>query len=150
MTPTELQALRRLLFFPVDEAARFIGGVSPRSWQYWERGERQIPEEVRREIVRLCRWRADAIRTTDAQIAALRSKHGSGRVSLIWYRSLEDWLTLDREPVLWRPHCSVVAEIVARHGARLVPFDAPSYAAWLDGREDTEVMRSEWASDRLG
>jgi hypothetical protein len=148
MTPANLQALRRLLFFSVEEAALLIGNVSPRSWQYWERGERNIPDDVIATIERLCSWRAQAIATADAQMAALQARHGpsSGAV-LVWYQTLDDWATLpEREPLLWRPQCSVVAELAARHGARLVAFDGPAYRKWLGSRKDSESLRGAWAA----
>lgn len=148
MTPATLQALRRLLFFSVEEAAVLIGDVSPRSWQYWERGERNIPADVIDTIERLCAWRAQAIATADAQMAELQASHGvHGKAVLVWYQMLDDWITLpENEPQHWRPQCSVVAELAARHGARLVTFDGPAYAAWLGNRKDSERMRAAWAA----
>jgi hypothetical protein len=149
LTPATLQALRRLLFFSVDEAASMIGGVSPRSWQYWERGNRTIPEDVIKSIRGLCTWRAQALATAEKQIAELQARHGpAAQVALLWYQSLDDWATLPgREPVQWRPQCSVVAELAARHNARLVTFDGPAYAAWLGRRKDSEAMRGAWAAE---
>lgn len=148
MTPATLQALRRLLFFSVDEAALLIGGVSARSWQYWERGERAIPDDVIETLRRLCLWRAQAIATADAAMADMQASHGAqAETVLMWHQTLDDWATLPgREPLLWRPHCSVVAEIAARHDARLVTFDGMAYRAWLENREDSEALRSAWAA----
>lgn len=148
MTPATLQALRRLLFFSVDEAATLIGGVSPRSWQFWERGDRTIPDDVIESIRSLCEWRAQALAAAEKQIAALQARHGpAASVALLWYQSLDDWATLPgREPAQWRPQCSVVAELAARHGARLVAFDGPAYAQWLGQRKDSETMRASWGA----
>lgn len=157
MTPATLQALRRLLFFSVEEAALLVAassdrphGVSPRSWQYWERGERPVPADVVETTQRLCAWRAQAIATADAAVASMWASHGApAEVVLIWYQTLGDWTSLPgREPLQWRPQCSVVAELAARHGARLVTFDGPAYAAWLGRRKDSEAMRSQWAARR--
>lgn len=148
MTPATLQALRRLLFFSVEEAALLIGDVSPRSWQYWERGERNIPADVMATIERLCAWRAQAIARADASIRDLQSHHGPQAASvLVWYQTLDDWATLPaREPLLWRPQCSVVAELASRYGARLVSFDGPAYRQWLGSRKDSEQLRGAWAA----
>lgn len=155
MTPATLQALRRLLFFSVEEAARLVAaaaehpqGVAPRSWQYWERGERPIPADVADTLHRLYAWRAQAIAAADASIRDLQARHGpQADVVLVWYQTLDDWATLpDREALLWRPQCSVVAELAARYCAPLVSFDGPAYAAWLGKRKDSEVMRGEWAA----
>ena len=144
MTPATLQALRRLLFFSVDEAAAMIGGVSPRSWQFWERGDRTIPQDVIDTLQHLCAWREKAIAAGSAQIA--KAPQGSD-LALIWYGSADDWASMpDRAPMYWRPHCSAAAQLAARHGAQLVAFDAPAYAAWLGQRTDTETKRGEWAA----
>lgn len=155
MTPATLQALRRLLFFSVEEAALLVAasadrpqGVSPRSWQYWERGERPVPADVAETIRRLCAWRAQAIASADAAVTSMQAHHGApAEVVLVWYQSLDAWASLaGREPLQWRPQCSVVADVAARHSARLVTFDGPAYAAWLGRRKDSEAMRSEWAA----
>lgn len=127
-----------------------IGGVSARSWQYWERGERRIPDDVIETMRRLCAWRQQAIAMTDAQMRTLQDRYGGGHgMTLVWYPTLDDWLTLPgREPLFWRPHCSVVAELAARHGAQVIAFDRADYTAWLSGRADSEAMRSQWAAER--
>lgn len=148
MTPATLQALRRLLFFSVEEAALLIGDVSPRSWQYWERGERNIPADVTATVERLCAWRAQAVASAEASIRDLQDRHGPQAASvLVWYQTLDEWATLPaREPLLWRPQCSVVAELAARYSARLVAFDGPAYRLWLGSRKDGESMRGAWAA----
>lgn len=144
MTPATLQALRRLLFFSVEEAAAMIGGVSPRSWQFWERGDRTIPDDVISTLQYLCVWRQKAIDVGSVQMA--KAPPGSC-LALIWYATLDDWASMaGREPEMWRPHCSAVAELAARHGAHLVTFDGPAYAAWLGRRQDSEQMRGAWAT----
>ncbi|WP_118986296.1 Aca2/YdiL-like domain-containing protein [Photorhabdus sp. CRCIA-P01] len=50
MTNKELQALRKLLMLDVKEAAECIGGVSSRTWQYWEAGRYPIPQDVESAI----------------------------------------------------------------------------------------------------
>lgn len=148
MTPTTLQALRRLLFFSVPEAATLIGQVTERSWRMWEVGERTIPEDVAGSIRGLCQWRAQALAMAEKQIAALKARHGAApSVALLWYQTLDDWATLPgREPAQWRPQCSVVAQLAARHGGRVVAFDGPAYAQWLGKRKDGEGMRAAWSA----
>ena len=46
MTNRELQAIRRICFISVKEAADHIGGVSARTWQRWENDEFTIPDDV--------------------------------------------------------------------------------------------------------
>ena len=148
MTPATLQALRRLLFFSVDEAAAMIGGVSPRSWQFWERGDRTIPADVIAIVGNLCRWRSAAIDAAENQIYDLKARHRNPNgLTLVWYQTIGDWATLPgRDPLQWRPQCSVIAAIAASHSAKLVAFDGAAYRAWLENRTDTESMRGAWAA----
>ena len=155
MTPSTLQALRRLLFFSVEEAARMIAagpdhpeGVAPRSWQYWERGERPVPADVIACVRHLCAWRTQAIAAAEITVTDLQARHGpAADVALVWYQTIDDWATLpDREALLWRPHCSVIADLADRHQARLVAFDGPAYAVWLGKRKDGEAVRGAWAA----
>lgn len=148
MTPATLQALRRLLFFSVEEAAELIGGVSPRSWQYWERGERSIPDDVIDTLRDLCAWRAQAIAAAEKQMAEARRTFGSppDETVLVWYARLADWQSLSgHDALLWRPHCSVIADLLARHNGRAVQFDAHAYSAWRGKRLDNESLRAQWA-----
>ncbi len=50
MTNEELRAVRQALGLPVEWCAEHVGGVSPRSWKYWETGregrETPIPTDV--------------------------------------------------------------------------------------------------------
>lgn len=153
MNGVTLQALRRLLFFSVEEAARIVGGASPRAWQHWERGVRAVPADVRDSLLGLAAWRAHAVEQTLALIrdrsAELAGGAAPASLVLIWYATLDDWITLpDREPQFWRPHCSVVAEVAAAHPdiVGIITFNAVSYAAWLGHRKDTADLRALWAS----
>lgn len=153
MNGATLKALRSLLFFTQDEAAVLVGGVSTRSWQYWEVNQRPIPQDVIDKINYLVRWRQTAI---EQGILALKSMLDSippggeaEPVSIITYGSIEDWMTLpDREPAFWRPHCSVVAELVGSFAGRSVVFNGLAYRAWLGNRKDNESMRSAWAAEQ--
>ena len=65
MTNKELQALRKLFFLSTTEAAEHIGGVSPRSWQHWEAGKYQVPDDVAEKINDLADRRLTMIETCD-------------------------------------------------------------------------------------
>lgn len=45
MSPNELKKLRNELGLSVAQAARQVH-VTPRTWNYWEAGQRSIPEGV--------------------------------------------------------------------------------------------------------
>lgn len=136
MTPETLQALRRLLFFTRQEAAALVAasperprGVTDRTWRLWETGEVPVPADVSATLRSLCDWRARALDAALAEIRSVRKKHGAPeRISLVWYATQADWDSQpDHEPLYWRPHCSVVAAVVAAVPAvELHPFGEES------------------------
>lgn len=155
MNNIELQALRRLLFFSVPEAALLVAasderidGVQERTWRRWEDGTLLVPENIAARMLSLCAWRDQALAEMEGAISDAQADHAELDLVMVWYETLDDWATLDgREPVLWRPQCSVVAEAVAM-GARLVEFDSVSYTKWLGKRLDSEQMRGAWAAEQ--
>lgn len=116
MTPATLQALRRLLFFSVDEAADLIGHVSPRSWQYWERGERTIPQDVADTLRFLVEWRAKAIETVESVTREQSRKRPIIEITSMWYATPEEWLATGRPEIYWRPQQSATAALIAKYG----------------------------------
>lgn len=128
MTPTTLQALRRLLFFSVPEASEHIGGVTERAWRMWESGERPIPADVIECINDMIAWRTRALAEAERAIADARAAMAKGghtedeAPTITWYVSSAAWARAEpKHPEMWRPHCSVVAELCSRHGADAVP-----------------------------
>ena len=157
MNRTNLQAMRCHLFFSPAEAARLIAatpehpdGVPEQTWQDWESGRQPIPDYVVERMAELGEWRSDALAATADNIRIqITEKNGMPEsVFVIWYDTLEDWLSLpNRQPVMWRLQQSVCAALKGMFGiVKLVGFDASSYRAWLDNRDDTEALRAEWAS----
>lgn len=156
MNNLELQALRHLLFFSVPEAALLvaasperISGVQERTWRRWEDGTLDVPYNIAETMLKLCAWRGQALATMRGAIADARKEHRSDLdLVLVWYNTLDGWASLSgREPLLWRPQCSVIAEAVAL-GARLVEFDTANYAQWLRKRKDSEQLRGAWAAEK--
>lgn len=156
MTPTTLQALRRLLFFTRKDASLFIAtsperpqGVSEQEWNQWEEGELPIPENIAQRITELVDWRSTALAATaDTIRQQIKDKGVPESVFIIWYENLEDWESLpNREPVMWRLQQAVCAALAGMFSTVcLVPFNSAAYSVWLDGREDSEPMRAQWAS----
>lgn len=129
MNKTELESLRRLLFFSVSEAAELIGGVTPRSWQYWEQGKREIPCDVSVKIMRLVKWRKSVLDALRAEIARANMEQGGmpSAIELRWFETLDGWVQTPspggepRLPEYWRPHQSALAQILSEYsGAVLV------------------------------
>lgn len=148
MNNIELRALRELLFFSAPQAALLVPssperltGVQERTWRRWEDGTVSVPDNIAATMMKLCDWRERAREAMNSTLSAV----GIESVVLVWYEGMYDWASLPgREPVLWRPQCSVVAEGAAM-GAHLVKFDGVAYAKWLGKRKDSESMRSAWA-----
>lgn len=157
MTPTTLKGFRRLFFFTIPEAARLIAtskemphGVSEQRWREWESGESPIPETLITRIKQLNEWRSLALDATADNIRIqMREKSGTPEaIFVIWYDTLEDWMTLpNRDPAMWRLQQAVCAALLGMFDiVRLVRFDKSNYQSWLAGRDDTEDSRAEWAS----
>lgn len=75
-------------------------------------------------------WRATALAEAEKAIAEARAamaKQGAAEAApgqITWYVSSAAWAKAEpRAPDMWRPHCSVVAELCARHGCEAVPSD---------------------------
>ncbi len=143
MTGHELQALRRLFFYSIPEVAALLGGVSERAWRLWESGARAVPHDVAVRFEELLAMRSRAL-----LVAEERTAFADGRAALVWYDTIDDWLTLSgRHPAQWRPSQSLAATLFAGNADQvtLVPFAGPAYATWLAGRGDSEAMRAAWA-----
>lgn len=153
MTPTTLKAFRSLLFFSPAEAAIFIGKVNESIWIAYEEGELPVPDEVADKMTELIHWREGKLTTAEQTFSRFKTvlpqEYELEMPVLVWYPTLDDWMTLPgREPLMWRPRCSVIAELCARYHAVVVPFNGPQYAAWLAGRPDGETMRGIWAAEQ--
>ena len=129
----------------------WVGDVTERSWKFWEAGDRKIPDDVETRIYELAAWRETALNAANAAIAdGLASAPPGIEIAppvLVWYRTIDDWTTLtNRDGMFWRPHCSVIAALCAKHRAIAVPFHGPAYVKWLADRKDSELMRAAWAA----
>jgi hypothetical protein len=122
MNQYEIQAVRKLLFFSVEEAATLVANVQPRTWQRWEDGTRNVPEDVAHKLCDLLAWRSAAILAAETQIDAAADLHGEAeRITLFWFESLADWLGENPDkPEYWRPHQSVLAAVSAAKKCAIV------------------------------
>lgn len=145
MNNIELQALRRLLFYTIPEAAALISGTSTRAWEHWESGQRPVPEDVAAQMVKLAGWRQNAINEILAERKKLEKNHRDpGQISLVYYNNSIDFM---HNPQLWRPAQSVCAAFLAiDNRVRLVNFNLSAYTAWLNGRKDSQSLRAAWAA----
>lgn len=108
MNNKELQAARKLLMLDVSEAAEHAGGVSARSWQYWEGGRSPVPDDVADEMQSLLRMRRD-------MIAEVREQAAGKRFALRYFNSLAEFVNAhpDGNVLGWRLHQSVAAHYYA-------------------------------------
>ena len=126
-------------------SARLVGAVTEQTWRRWEAGAWPVPDDVARRMTEIVDWRIAAMEATGAQ---MRAAPDDVRLAIIWYRALEDWMTLPgREPALWRPQQSVCGDLFVQFPRLVpVPFDGPAYFSWLGSRAHSEAMRSQWAA----
>ena len=106
----ELQAIRKLLMLDVSEAAQEIGNVSLRSWQYWESGERPIPNDVNEEMYAMVSMRNEAI----SDIIEAKQDDDPQK----WYPTFEQFLSdyPNSRKLWWRLHQSVVSFLFCEGG----------------------------------
>ncbi len=116
----ELQAVRRLLCLDVKEAAELVGKVSARTWQYWESGRSQVPDDVETEMYALTSQRNQVI---NAVCAELQDKEVG---AIRWYHTFEHFAVdfPNGNKVAWRLHQSVCAYLFCEGGEVALNADA--------------------------
>jgi hypothetical protein len=132
MTPNQFRTARIALNYSEEEAALWLGNFSVLDWKQFESGEKPIPTEAERQIVRLVRYHRMAI---DEIVRRVKEEPQT----LVWYGKLEDWrLVGNRFDFLWRPSQMVARSTAALFPARvtLIPFHKEHFIEWL--RHDTE------------
>jgi hypothetical protein len=149
----ELQALRKLLCLDVSEAAELIGKVSNRTWQYWEAGRNNIPDDIDMEMYALTQWRNNLIDNTLEEFGLL------GDIGVIrWYHTFESFIVdhPSSNKLFWRLHQSTLAYLFAEGGEVELSADAPlkkdGYIyKWFNGitEEQIESKRQNDEFDQL-
>lgn len=142
MNNFELQAMRRLLFLEVSEAAELIAKVSNRTWQYWEAGRSPVPGDVEFEIYGISQWRTQLIN----ELIEEYPWDSEETMQIKWYHTYEAFLeeNPNSNKILWRLHQSVVAFIFAESNNIELSADAPlnreSYLyKWLNGLTEEQI-----------
>ena len=108
MNNKELQALRKLFFLSAAEAAEHIGGVSARSWQFWESGKYSIPDDVAAKMMQLVQHRMDMIKTCED---LMKEHPGASEITQQYYMTMESFDVPHKGATLidWRLAQSVAA-----------------------------------------
>jgi hypothetical protein len=150
MSPQELEAFRRGLFFSVAEAAFYLAdGVSEQAWRRWETGKRTIPKDVEKRMFELSAWQNKTIAAIHQQMLVEKKDV----YALIWYDSIDDWNSLPElpAPIFWRPYQSIVCRLYLADpvSIRLITFNSSVFYQWLNGRTHSEILRTAWAEEML-
>ena len=152
MNNIELEAVRRFLFLSVPEAARMVSETSEAAWRKWEYGKNPVPVDVQSRLRMMLEYREGVVDMLDGSIGKIldESETGELNIPLIWYDSVDDFLTYSEYPMFWRPYCSAISEICASyHSIHLVKFNQKSYHEWLNSKQDNEDMRLKWAASKI-
>lgn len=127
LSAAECQALRQLLLLTQKEAGTWIGQVSERSWQYWESGQRPVPQDVSNLLSEIVKEREQLIRSAISQLDA------GARPVAVWYQTEDDWKwrrAPSDKPWAWKLHNSVIAELTGQQRMTLVAFNESAFVAW--------------------
>lgn len=154
MTPAELKTLREAVGLSVPDLAE-LASVQERTVRYWESGRNQVPPDVEALVLgidqQLDALAAQVMTVVREQIAA----HGGQPedIVLLRYRENADlWhFRPDFKPLPTTTHGALLARCRAALAdlhvkTRIVYMEPQAYGQWLDGRKDSEALRSEWAA----
>lgn len=144
MTPIELRAARETLGLTLEEAAEHIGGVTRRSWVYFESGDRTIKADIADKITALLARRREVLQAVQQKM--LHESAEMAGMAVIYYPTPEHCQSV----LDWRFSQSLARELAATHGAKLVKFDPAAYAEWLalGNNIDNEQHRAMWAAQQ--
>lgn len=95
----ELQAMRKLMMLDVSEAAELIGGVSNRTWQYWESGRSKVPSDVNDKMYEI------VSQMNECTGEAIMEQN----IDCKWYHTFEDFLKdyPNSNKIWWKVHQAV-------------------------------------------
>lgn len=153
MTPAELKTIRESLGLPLQWVAD-QARVKLRTAQYWESGRSAVPQDVAEMLNGLDDQFWQLVAQYLEQVKSVADQQGvlPEEVVLIRYKTDAD---------LWQFHpdfrplpASAHAALLSRLRRKLweagvhsvIEYMEPAeYKKWLNGREDSEALRSEWA-----
>ena len=124
MSGKELQVCRKLLMLDVKEAASILGGVSPRSWQYWEADRSSVPDDVADKVTALLTERQHIIERIENDVTQYNDnpQHETGkRLSYPYHATLESFQAAHpgQGVLSWRVYQSALADLYAADLIRL-------------------------------
>ncbi len=118
LTPDELYLVRNTLHLSVAEAAEWVAGhTNPRTWQRYEAGTVNIPDDIDMEIYALTQHAEQLF--SELHSKACLAEQASEVLKLPCYREYEAWIAEKgaKAPALWRVYQSVIARIFIEFGS---------------------------------
>lgn len=153
MNGAELKTIRESLGLSLQWLAN-KAGVTHRSAAYWEAGSK-IPDDVIKLVLSLEKSVNDAVANALMSIIDVSESQQSlpERIVLVRYRTDEDlWrFRKDMADLPTTFHAAILYKLrteITKTGiaCNVVWLDPIKYMEWLDGRDDSESMRSAWAA----
>lgn len=153
MSPAELKTLREAVGLSVPDLAA-LASVQERSVRYWESGRSQVPEDVAAMVLGIdAQLDALAAQTLAFVRDVVKTQGLPEDITLLRYRENADlWhFRPDFKPLPTTTHGALLARCRAALAdlhvkTRIVYMEPQAYGQWLEGRVDSEVLRSEWAA----
>lgn len=150
MNNIEFMLMRESLHLSRHDLAE-IWGVNPRSVQRWDRGELDIPQNRKTQLYNYWVQINNAVLRFKSLLEDLEGKHNpADEIVLLAY----DAWSYDGDFEHYKMHNALLTrcrELADNMGytVRIVPFLPKEYDNWLGNREDSQNMRSLWATEYL-
>ena len=155
MTPAELKTLRESLGLTLNWMAEQTG-VKLRSVQYWESGERSVPDDIAQMLYSIDEALEQMVTGSRDQVRAMVEEDGAPNgIDLIRYKTDKDLHKYhpNLAPLPATTHATMLARLrreFLRMGieTRIVYLDSEAYEAWRKacGLDDSERTRVQWSS----
>lgn len=150
MNYTEFKLLRESLHLSRHDLAE-LWEINPRSVQRWDKGELAIPQNRQTQLYSYWVQVNNAVLRFKSLLEDLEGKHNpADEIVLLAYDS---W-SYDGDFEHYKMHnalltrCRELADNIG-YTVRIVEFKPKEYEYWLNEREDTQSLRSQWASEQI-
>jgi len=146
----EFKLLRESLHLSRHDLAE-LWEINPRSVQRWDKGELDIPQNRQTQLYNYWVQINNAVLRFKSLLEDLEEKHNpADEIVLLAYDS---W-SYDGDFEHYKMHnalltrCRELADNIG-YTVRIIEFKPKEYEYWLNGREDTQALRSQWASEQI-
>lgn len=138
MDGNKLQALRKVLFLSEQEAATLIGGVTTRTWQYWENGKKPVPQDVETKIL-------EVVNEAETIFKAVLEE---GFEYTYQYFDFDDFKKrFKNDKLLWRVYQSTLGRLHQTLGDPLKDVVAPEDCALYKAISNLEINASKLSAE---